>query len=176
MAQDDKKITIGLAAINIGAIAPDGGMGTDLMPLGYTQIDTCQLNFAEDTVTPFPVEEIDMPVYVQRTKGDSTIVFQVANPSLEALVKVCGGEITGSGDAAVWNAPNQANGLELSMEIIPQQGFGFRFPRVSFSGRFVGNVSKNNLTTFEVSGQVMQPTKNGVAPYTVVPKATVPAA
>jgi hypothetical protein len=167
MAADTKKVIIGLAEVALGAPATDGGMGTTLSPLGYTLIDTCQLTFDDDTVNDFNVEELDYAFFSQRIKGNINVAFSVANPSLNALLEVCGGTITGTGDAAVWNAPNNAPTIELSLKITPKQGFIFSFPRVSISAKMSQTVGKNQLTTLDVTGKALVPLKDGEAIFSL---------
>lgn len=56
-----KKI-FGLAAVEMGAIAGDGGMGTVLEAVGETVSETATLTQEDNTTTEFKIEESDSPV------------------------------------------------------------------------------------------------------------------
>lgn len=163
-----KKITIGLASIKLGAIATDGDMGTNLTTLGDTSIGTCKLNFEDPEKTEFFVEEFDDPIYVAYKQGAVNIVFEVANPDLDAVVRVFGGTIEGTGKNRIYKAPNQYVSVEQSLEVMPRQGLGFKFPRVSLSAKFTSDLSKDNIFGLEVTANVLKPTKEGVSRFTMV--------
>lgn len=162
-----KKITIGLASIKLGAIAADGGMGESLTPLGDTTIGTCKVNFEDPEKTEFFVEEYDDPIHVEYKQGKIDIQFQVANPDLEAIKRVFGGEITGSGSNKVYKAPNQYVTVEQSLEVKAKKGLSFKFPRVSLSAKFTSDLSKENLFGVEVTATVLRPTKEGEPRFTM---------
>ncbi|WP_407483356.1 hypothetical protein [Elizabethkingia anophelis] len=156
-----KNITIGLAHIKLGAIGTDGAMGTTLSALGDTTKDTCKINFEDPEKKEFFVEEYDDPIHVEYTQGKINIVFQIANPDLDTVVKTFGGKVTGTGATAVYEAPDQYITIEQSMEVKPKKGLGFKFTRVSLAAKFTSDFGKENLFGIEVTATVMRPTKEG---------------
>lgn len=158
-------INIGAAKIEIGDPAVDGAMGTTLAALGYTTEDTIKFNDEGGTETEFNVEELDIALYAETQPGTKTFVFQVANPDEDTLVKVFGGTKTGTEGATTWQAPLQAPTIIKSLKFTPKKGMGFNFPKTKLSARWTSDIGKNHLLGIEVSFKVLQPDKEGEAPY-----------
>ncbi|WP_337043862.1 hypothetical protein [Emticicia sp. 17c] len=159
-----KLITIGLSKIEIGDIATDKGMGTELAVIGQTAEGSCTIETAEPEVTEFYVEESDSPVHTALKAGLTTITFQLAAPDLQQCVDVFGGAITGTGTAATWNYPGNAVNLEKSVKITPKEGIVFRIPRGKITARFTGQFGRADTLKVEVSITVLQPEKAGTPP------------
>jgi hypothetical protein len=157
--------TLGLAKIEIGDIASDGGMGTTLAVWGQTYKGTCNVSQEEPETTEFFAEEQDEPVVSISKRGKTTIAFSIMNPDLTVLQKTLGGTITGEGSAAKWAAPTGLPVIEKSLKITPQQGVVWEFPRVKLTAKINGAFSRENIFVIEVTGTALMPTKTGVAPY-----------
>ncbi|MDR1348315.1 MAG: hypothetical protein LBJ63_07840 [Prevotellaceae bacterium] len=155
--------TIGLAKIEIGDIDPDGGMGTDLEQLGYTNQDSCSFTQEDPETTDFFAEELDDPVVSISRAGKTTFNFSVMNPDVTVLQKLLGGTITGTGDAAIWNAPSTIPVIEQSVKITPKQGLVFSVPRMSILAKINGQFSKTNIFVIDVVGTVLIPTDVSVS-------------
>jgi hypothetical protein len=98
--------TLGLASIEMGAVGSDGGMGTSLAQLGYTNKDSCSFTQEDPETEEFYAEEVDDPVVSISRAGKKTFNFSVMNPDVEVLTALLGGTSSGTGDAAVWSAPD----------------------------------------------------------------------
>jgi hypothetical protein len=158
--------TLGLAKIEIGDIANDGGMGTTLAILGQTLQGTCNITQDDPEVSEFFAEELDDAVVSIGKRGKTTIAFSIMNPDTAVLLKTLGGTVTGSGDAAKWSAPASLPVIEKSVKITPQQGLVWEFPRVKIVAKINGAFSRENVFVIEVTGTALQPTKSGAASCT----------
>ena len=153
--------TLGLAQIEIGDIAPDGGMGTTLDILGYTNKDSCSFTQEEPEVTDFFAEEVDDPVVSISKAGAQTFNFSVMDPDVKTLQKFMGGTVTGTGATAKWEAPASIPTIEKSVKITPQRGLVFSIPRMKLDAKLNGQFSKTNIFVIDVVGKVLVPTKSG---------------
>lgn len=155
----DGIITIGVASISVGSIATDGGMGTTLSPLGYTEEGSAQINMDDPTETEFSVEELDTPLWIESKAGKIAVAFKVANPDEDTLVKVFGGTKTGTGATAVYTWPLISPVIERSIKITPKKGIGINIPRAKITAKFSSEIGRGALLGVEVTGTVLQPTK-----------------
>jgi hypothetical protein len=155
--------TIGLAKIELGAIASDGGMGTSLSQLGYTYQDTCSMTMEDPETTDFIAEEVDDPVVSISRAGKINFNFSIMNPDLTTLQALLGGTVTGEEGSEVWNAPATIPVIEKSIKITPNQGLQFSIPRAKITAKINGSFSKTNMFLIEVACTVLQPTKTGVS-------------
>lgn len=158
------QITNGIDLIEIGDTGTDGAMATSLRVLGHTNIDSASITEADGTVTDFLVEELDTPIYSTNVPGKKTMTFQVADPDLEAFQEVFGGTITGTGDAAVWNAPQTIPRREISIKITPKIGYIIQIPRAILMPRLSADLGKNRLVMIEVTADILNPQDTDIAP------------
>jgi hypothetical protein len=153
--------TLGLAKIEIGDIASDGGMGATLSVIGYTYQGTCTMTTEEAETTDHYAEEMDDPVVSVSRAGKTTFSFSIMNPDVTVLKQFLGGTISGTGDTAKWNAPNLMPAIEKSVRITPQQGLMFDIPRLKITAKINGPFSKTEMFLLEVTGTVLMPEKSG---------------
>ncbi|ASK29726.1 hypothetical protein CEY12_06230 [Chryseobacterium sp. T16E-39] len=158
------QINIGVAEIAIGAIAVDGGMGTTLAPLGYTEDGSASLSWDDPTETEFKVEEIDTPIHIETTDGKRSVVFKIADPDLSTFVETFGGTKTGTGADEVFNFPSNTVSIERSLQFTPKQGIGLRIPRAKITAKLSSEIGRAALMGIEVTATVLQPKKAGTAP------------
>ena len=151
---------MGVSQILFGAIAADGGMGTNLAPVGYTNQDSCTVTMDDPDVTEFYAEEVDMPVVTKSKKGKVTIALSVMNPSIETLAMFLGGEADTTN--LEWNNGTTYENIELSCRIIPDQGFIFDIPRLKIDAKINGSLNNSSILTLDITGTVLQPEKEGV--------------
>ena len=154
-----KTYTMGVSQILFGAIAQDGGMSTDLAAVGYTNQDSCSITMDDPDVTEFYAEEVDMPVITKSKKGKVNIALSIMNPSVETLAMFLGG--TADTTNETWTNGTTYENIELSMRIIPDQGFIFDMPRVKIDAKINGELNNSSLMTLDITGVLLQPTKEG---------------
>lgn len=159
-------ITLGLAKIELGDPAADGGMGTVLATLGYTYEDTCKMATDDPEITEFYAEEVDDPVVIKSKKGKTTLNFSIMNPGIDTLVSVLGGTKSGEAPNEVWNAPAQIPTINQSVKVTPDEGLAISIPNGYLTGKINGDFSRKGLFMIDVSIQVLTPTKAATAPIT----------
>ncbi|KAA2241670.1 hypothetical protein F0L74_17485 [Chitinophaga agrisoli] len=159
------KAELGLKQFLMGDIAADGGMGTDLLPLGPTVTDTAILTDAAPTTTDFNVEELDTPFYTQVTPGKSTVALSVYDVEPASLVRVLGGaaSVDQSGNS-VWEAPLEAPQIEQSIRLITQKNGIVDIPRGKVSAIKQFNFRKSALFQVDITIDILKPEKEGVSP------------
>lgn len=162
-----KVFTLGLSKIEMGDIANDGGMGSSLSQLGYTNQDSAQLTMEVPQATEFFAEEVDDPVLVSKKAGAITIAFDLMNPAPETLALVLGGT-AGKSDQQLtdndqWEAPSSVGDIEQSLKVTPKQGYVFEIPRASISANLTGNFASGSLMLLHIEAKVLTPTKSGVS-------------
>jgi hypothetical protein len=164
--------TLGLAKIEIGNIAEDGGMGTTLAAWGQTLQGTCNITQDDPETNEFFAEELDDPVVSISKRGKTTLAFSIMNPDLAALANTLGGTVTGEAPNQKWNAPNGIPTIEKSVKVTPQQGHIWEFPRMKISAKINGSFSRENLFVIEVTGTALTPTKAGLGIASAYPVPT----
>ena len=166
-----KVYTLGLASIEVGDIAADGGMGENLTSLGYTYQDTAQMTTNDPATTDFYAEEVDDPVLSISRAGTIQFKWSLMNPSVETLQTLMGGTIKKTGEGAeehdTWEAPDVLPTIEKSVKITPLQGLKFAVPRLRIVAKLNGNFSKTGMVLVEVTGTVMKPEKEGIKKLSV---------
>ena len=158
-------ITTGIASIQFGAMASDGGMGEDLDRLGYTVEGTAKINTDDGTTTDYMVEETDDPLDSDITAGKMTVTLTIADPDEDTFVNVFGGTKTGTGADTVYEYPESIPSIEQSIKITPKKGIGFDFVRAKITGKFTSDLGRGKLMGVEITATILQPLKAGVKKF-----------
>lgn len=154
-----KTYTMGVSQVLFGEIAQDGGMSQSLAAVGYTNQDSCSITMDDPDVTEFYAEEVDMPVITKSKKGKVNVALSIMNPSVETLAMFLGGTADTSNET--WTNGTTYENIELSMRIIPDQGFIFDMPRVKIDAKINGELNNSSLMTLDITGVLLQPEKEG---------------
>lgn len=149
-----RTFTLGLSQIQFGIPAADGGMSTDLHTVGYTNQDSCTVTTDDPDVTEFYAEEVDDPVITKSKKGKSTLAMSIMDPSVDVLKEFLGGSIDEDG---AWVDGEVYENIELSVRIIPDQGFVIDAPRVQINAKLNFALNNSSLATLDVSGIFLKP-------------------
>lgn len=157
-------INIGVAKIELGGLAVDGGVATTFAALGYTDEGSAQITWDDPAETEFNVEELDSPLYIATKEGKKKVAFKVANPDEDTLVKVLGGTKTGTGATTVYKYPDNVVDIEQSIKITPEKGMGLILTRCKITAKLSSALGRTSLMGVEVTGTLLQPTKTGEAP------------
>lgn len=163
------KVKIGLKLLEMGNIAPDGGMGTSLTPLAATVVDTALISEEAPNVTDFPIEEQDDPFYSNSQAGKKTFVFSSYDMDPASLVRLQGG--TASVDASgnnVYEAPINKPVIEQSFRLTDQKGNVTEIVRGKVDAIVQHKFQKSGLAQVDVTVTILVPTKAGVAPYRTI--------
>lgn len=154
MASTAKRIfTLGVSKIFFGTPAEDGGMSTDLKTVGYTNQDSCTITQDDAEVTEFYAEEVDDPVVTKSKKGKTTFAMSIMDPSVDVLKQFLGGKISDG----IWEDGDLYENIELSLRIIPDQGFVIEAPRVKIDAKINGSLNNSSLMTLDITGIFLKP-------------------
>ncbi|MBW6491954.1 MAG: hypothetical protein K0B15_12255 [Lentimicrobium sp.] len=159
--------SIGLKSIKVGEIAVDGGMGTTLAALGLTFEGTATLTQEDPEVTSFYAEENDDPVELMSARGDTKLEFAIMDFTPSVMAEVLGGTVTGTGEASVWNAPDNLPVIEQSIEIVTKKNVRIQIPRAKIDAKIDMNLGKKEMSLIRIVATVLKPTKIGAAPIMV---------
>ncbi len=161
------KHTFGLASVEMGAIAGDGGMGTSLAAVGETVSETAALTTEEPTVTDFPIEESDSPIEsVVTTPGTVTLAWSSYNVDADQLVKFFGGTKV-TGPPVKWQAPDAFPDVEVSLKVTDKKGHVLELPRVKVRPKLSLSFTKTKLGQIDLVATILQPTKAGEKRITI---------
>lgn len=163
----DKTITRGLQKIEFGTIPADGGMTNQWFRLGYTRRETFSFNSEDGDTTDFYSEESDTAIDSITVPGKESFELDLMNFNLETLQKLFGGTIKGTGDDAIYCAPNKIEAKEWSCKITPEKGYIFAYPRVSIMPKLSGSFTKNELMQIHLVCTILEPTKEGESKWQV---------
>lgn len=163
MAQEVR--SIGLKSIKMGDIAPDGGMGTELTPLGVTYRGTAQFTTEENTTHEFWSEETAFvpEESITSEKGITQLRWNIINLEADALRRILGG--TKSAVDQFWEAPRDIVETEQSIEVITASDVKLEIVRAKIIARFVWNLTRTDIAQVEITARVLTPLKADTPPY-----------
>jgi len=160
-----RKITRGLSKIEVGVLAGDGGPGTSLNTLGFTDRDSAVTLIEEDpTIDRLYSHEEDDPLDTEITAGAKTLLFTLVDPDPDALASVFGGSATGSGTGATYDFPDTKEILIRTVKITPRKGMIITIPRGALYGKINADFARSGKFAVDIVVEVTKPTKAGVAP------------
>lgn len=158
---------MGLTSIEAGDLAADKGRATVWSTLGYTAQDSCSLDQDDPTTTEIYAEEVDDPIYQSKKGGNRKVNFDILNPELTTLKKLCGGSINSDGE---YEAQGSLPDIEQSLKLTLTTGQVIIYPRVSIAAKFSGTIGKSDALKLSVTGTILQPLKSGEPAMIIVPK------
>jgi hypothetical protein len=154
---------LGVAKIEIGAIAVDGDVATVFASPGVIYKDTAEIMQEQEADTEHYCEEQDEAFAIVPGAKKTKIKFAVTDFTPAALVALLGGTATGVAPADSWTAPATTDIIEKSIKITPKSGKVITFPRVALRAIINYKLAKSGIAQVVVEGTVMTPTKTGVA-------------
>lgn len=165
-----KKITRGLDKIEVGAVGADGGAGTTLAVLGYSDRDSPVTLIEEDpTIDDLFAHEIDIPLDSEITAGKTELLFTVVDPDATTLASIFGGTATGTGTGATYDFPSSKSIADKTVKITPKKGLIITIPRGGMYGKINADFAKAGKFAIDMVVTVLQPTKANTAPMTFGP-------
>ena len=152
----------GFDSVFIGEIPNDGGMATTLTEVGTTVRNTFTLTTDALTFSEFFNEEEDDP-YIRIATGGGVIrgSWQIHNAHPSALATFFGGTVTGTGDDAIWEAPERFDMKEYSVRAISGNDIQVELARVQFAASLGWNLQRENPGIITLDYTVMRPAKTG---------------
>jgi hypothetical protein len=166
-------ITRGVQSIAMGNPASDGGVGTDLTPLGKTDASATN-GFTQDdpTETPYESLENDDPEEVDVVAGPRNLRFTVLDPIPENMKRVLGGTTTGTAPNQTWNAPLSIPSIEQTVVVVVRKGLSLTIPRGQVSAKINHDFAKNGgKLAVDIVVRILAPKKEGLAPFFYGPSA-----
>lgn len=158
-ASTAKVFTIGLSALNAGAVAENGEMpATGMAVHGNVYRDTLSFETSDPTVEEYFEEEVDKAVASEGTEGSTTITWEILRPSPADLEFWCGG----TADGLVWSAPTGYVDKKLALEIVSKQGYKIGIPKAQIVAATTGGGAKSTPMRLKVTATVLVPSSGGV--------------
>lgn len=166
------KITRGLDKIEVGDVAVDGGPGTSLATLGFTDRDSpVTMVEADPTIDRLYAHEIDTPLDTEVTGGESPFIFTVVDPDLATMAEIFGGTVTGTGSTATYSMPSTKVIKRQTVKITPKKGLIVTIVDGAMYGKINGDWAKAGKVAIDVVVEPQQPTKADTDPIIWGPEA-----
>ena len=155
--------TFGIKQLLSGDKAPDGGMGTTLTEHDETLKGTATLETTEETITWISTEEKGKRLPISQNDSETTLTFEVANPSLETQAYYLGGVVVGTDGSKSYSPPKTKKVIEKSFKIVTVDGYDIEIPNGKVSATPLGGqIGTDNVMTMKVVVTAQIPTKDGV--------------
>lgn len=155
--------TFGIKQLLSGDKAPDGGMGTTLTEHDETLKGTATLETTEETITWISTEEKGKRLPIGQNDSETTLTFEVANPSLETQAYYLGGVVVGTTGSKSYSPPKTKGVIEKSFKIVTVDGYDIEIPNGKVSATPLGGqIGTDNVMTMKVVVTAQIPEKDGV--------------
>lgn len=155
--------TFGADKILSGAKAPDGGMGQTLTEHDETLKGTLSLENTEETITWIETEEKGKRLAIPQNDGETTLTFEVANPSLETQAYYLGGSVKTEGSKKYFAPPKTKAVIEKSFRVVTKSGLNIEIPNGKVTATPLGGqIGTDTVMTMKVVVSVQEPEKEGV--------------
>ena len=157
--------TFGIKQLLSGEKAPDGGMGTSLSEHDETLKGTATLETTDETITWISTEEKGKRLPIGQNDSETTLTFEVANPSLETQAYYLGGAVEGDGTTTPksYSPPKTKEVIEKSFRIVTVDGYDVEIPNGKVSATPLGGqIGTDNVMTMKVVVTAQIPEKAGV--------------
>lgn len=166
-----KKITRGLDKIEVGPVAEDGGPGTVLSVLGYSDRDSAVTLVEEDPeINRLYAHEVDDPLDTEVTGGNKQFIWTVVDPDLATLAGIFGGAVTGTAPNQTYNFPSSKSISEKTVKITPRKGYVITIPRGGMYGKINADFAKSGKFAVDLVVDALTPTKTGTGPIVFGPE------
>ena len=155
--------TFGIKQLLSGAKAADGGMGATLTEHDETLKGTATLETTDETITWISTEEKGKRLPIGQNDSETTLTFEIANPSLETQAYYLGGEVTGTTSPKSYSPPKTKGVIEKSFKIVTVDGYDIEIPNGKVSATPLGGqIGTDSVMTMKVVVTAQIPTKAGV--------------
>lgn len=155
--------TFGIKQLLSGKKASDGGMGTTLTEHDETLKGTATLETTDETITWISTEEKGKRLPISQNDSETTLTFEVANPSLETQAYYLGGTVDGATSPKSYSPPKTKEVIEKSFRIVTVDGYDIEIPNGKVSATPLGGqIGTDNVMTMKVVVTAQIPEKAGV--------------
>lgn len=152
----------GFDSVFIGEIPSDGAMSATLTEVGTTVRNSFTLTSDDLTFFEAFIEESDDP-YIRVPSGGGAIrgTWSIYNAHPSALATFFGGIVVGTGDDAIWEAPERFVMAEKSVRAISGNEIQVEMARVQFAPAMNWAMQRENPGAIVLNYTVMRPGKSG---------------
>lgn len=155
--------TFGVDKILSGAKAADGGMGQTLTEHDETLKGSVTLESTDPTINWIETEEKGKRLAISQNDGETTLTFEVANPSLETQAYYLGGQVKTEGGKKYFAPPKSGQVVEKSFRLVTKDGYNVEIPNGKVTATpLSGQIGTDNVMTMKVVVSVQEPEKEGV--------------
>lgn len=155
--------TFGVDKILSGSKASDGGMGNALTEHDETLKGTVTIESTEETIDWIETEEKGKRLAIGKGDGETTLSFEVANPSLETQAYYLGGTVKNEGGKKSYSPPKNKPVVEKSFKLVTKQGFDIEIPNGKVTATpLSGQIGTDSVMTMKIKISVQEPEKAGV--------------
>ena len=145
-------------------LAADGGMGSDWNEVASAQRENTVSFTGSDASTSNYKNVLGGILESSMSKGDKTVVWQLADLSPDVVAAFTGGKVTTTSEGVSFDAPENENQyIEKSVMFLTEKNVLFRLPRVRFDA--YPAINDDDLHYHQINGVVLQPEKVGVGSY-----------
>jgi hypothetical protein len=159
------KVSIKIKKFWFSDIAADGGLGTDWQEI--------QIGLREATVQ-FQGSDADITNHKnvlgnilasEMTKGDKTLVFQMADLDPNVIAEFAGGTVVEDADSIRYEAPlNENQNIEKSLRFLTEENILYSIPRASVDA--YPGVNDDDLHYYQINTVLLLPEKADTPSYT----------
>lgn len=159
--------TFGIKSLKSGAKAADGGMGTVLTEHDETLKGTATLETTEETIQWIETEEKGKRLAIGKNDSETTLKFEIANPSLETQAYYLGGEVVDNAGKKSYSPPVTRDVIEKSFLLETIDGYDIEIPNGKvMASPLGGQIGTDNVLTMKVTVTIQLPEKVDVPAIT----------
>ncbi|MGY5550775.1 hypothetical protein ACXA18_02995 [Riemerella anatipestifer] len=163
--------TFGINRLLSGEKAADGGMGTALSEHDETLKGTATLETSDETINWIETEEKGKRLPISKNDTETTLKFEVANPSLETQAYYLGGTVKTVSTKKTYSPPVNKPIIERSFLVETKEGYNIQIPNGKVVAKPLGGqIGTDGVMTMQVTVTVQLPTKAGVDAITFMEK------
>ena len=138
-------------------------MGTALTEHDETLKGTVTIESTEETIDWIETEEKGKRLAIGKGDGETTLSFEVANPSLETQAYYLGGTVKNEGGKKSYSPPKNKPVVEKSFKLVTKQGFDIEIPNGKVTATpLSGQIGTDSVMTMKIKISVQEPEKAGV--------------
>ncbi|OBW43488.1 hypothetical protein AB670_00017 [Chryseobacterium sp. MOF25P] len=155
--------TFGVKKILSGDKAVDGGMGTVLTEHDEHLKGTVVLETTDETINWVETEEKGKRLALSQNDAETTLTFEIANPSLATMAFYLGGTVEEVGGKDTYSPPAVKDIIEKSVTLETKVGYDIDIPNGKVMATPLGGtVGTDGVMTMKVVITVQAPEKAGV--------------
>lgn len=157
---------VGCKNIKAGPLAVDGGLSITLADIGKLYKSTVSLMDEDGSVAKHFAEGQRYPFLNVMDAAGTQIKFALVDISAANLAKWLGGAVA---TVTSWDGASDSFSVENTITADTIFNVTIVIPRCFLYGKITWNMNRTEIAKIEITGEVMQPEKVGLAPLTFKP-------